>query len=129
MRTERALDRLATLEVADRTYEMQLTIALGVAIFDTRGPQSDLPATTEKALAIAEAIGPGAHMLPALWGIIRERCVDRDYQNSFELIEPLGSIAVSYQDESAGSLYPRMRALILHLVGQQRETTGRRNKR
>jgi predicted ATPase/DNA-binding winged helix-turn-helix (wHTH) protein len=121
VRLERALEILPRLSSIDPALEMNLNLALGIALFNTEGPTPALAAVSARALTLAQSHGTGSHKLRALWGLSRESYSRGDYQEALRFVEQFGSVARSVQDEAALRIYGRMMSLALHLLGRHAE--------
>jgi len=115
MRIEKALQA----EGADAVAEMRLRLALGHALWHTKGPGPEMADAFARALALAEKTGSVRYRLLALWGLWSERNVFGDYPAAAALAERYAGIAAASDDPNTAVISDRMMALSLHFMGDQ----------
>jgi predicted ATPase/DNA-binding winged helix-turn-helix (wHTH) protein len=119
---ERALKSLLLLASIDPALEMNLNLALGMALYNTEGPTPAVATASTRALTLAQRCGSGSHQLRALWALARESYARGDYENALRFVERFGSVARSIPDDVALLIYARMMSLALHLLGRHAES-------
>lgn len=102
---------------ADTETEAWLQIALGNALWHTRGPIPEMGAAYERALAGAMSAGLGVLELQARWGICVLHVIRGEYATALHHSRALLESAGSSSDPAALNLAHRMAALANHFCG------------
>lgn len=102
---------------ADAQTEAWLQIALGNALWHTRGPVPEMGAAYDRALAISMSIGSGVLELQARWGICVLHAARGEYAAALRDSQALFEFAQSSPDPAALNLAHRMSALASHFCG------------
>ena len=123
-RAERALSFVDRLGLEGSESEMNLRLALRVAVFNARGPAPTIASAPTRALAVAEQIGATSFQLRALWQLASERALHADYRGALEFCERFDSVAGAAADPRMLIVRDRLMALGLRLVGRLNEARG-----
>ena len=123
-RAEHALKFVDRLGLEGSESEMKLRLALGVAVFNSRGTVPTMASAPARALAIAEQIGATSFQLRALWQLARERSLHADYRRALEFCEQFDAVAKVAADSRMLVVRDRMMALGLFFVGRLNEARG-----
>jgi predicted ATPase/DNA-binding winged helix-turn-helix (wHTH) protein len=123
-RAEHALKFVDRLGLEGSESEMKLRLALGVAVFNSRGTAPTMASAPTRALAIAEQIGATSFQLRALWQLARERSLHADYRHALEFCEQFDAVAKVAADSRMLVVRDRMMALGLFFVGRLNEARG-----
>ena len=102
---------------ADMETEAWLQIALGNALWHTRGPVPEMGAACDRALAIAMSVGSVELALQARWGICVLHAIRGEYAAALHHSQVLFEFAQSSPDPAALNLAHRMTALASHFCG------------
>ncbi|MEJ1166373.1 winged helix-turn-helix domain-containing protein [Variovorax sp. CCNWLW186] len=112
-----ALACLAQQPGTDTETEAWLQIALGNALWHTRGPVPEMGAAYDRALAVAISAGSVVLELQARWGICVLHAIRGEYAAALHHSQVLFEFAQSTADAAALNLAYRMTALASHFCG------------
>lgn len=112
-----ALACLAQPPDAGTETEAWLQIALGNALWHTRGPVPEMSAAYDRALAVAMSVRSVVLELQARWGICVLHAIRGEYAAALHHSQVLFEFAQSTPDPAALNLAHRMTALASHLCG------------
>ncbi|MDR6890303.1 MULTISPECIES: ATP-binding protein [Variovorax] len=101
----------------DTETEAWLQIALGNALWHTRGPVPEMGAAYDRALAVAISAGSVVLELQARWGICVLHAIRGEYAAALHHSQVLFEFAQSTADPAALNLAYRMTALASHFCG------------
>jgi predicted ATPase/DNA-binding winged helix-turn-helix (wHTH) protein len=101
----------------DTETEAWLQIALGNALWHTRGPVPEMGAAYDRALAIAMRAGSVVLELQARWGVCVLHAIRGEYAAALHHSQALFEFAQSTPDPAALNLAHRMTALASHFCG------------
>ncbi|MGK6310686.1 hypothetical protein [Variovorax sp. DT-64] len=119
-----ALACLAQRPGPDTETKAWLQIALGNALWHTRGPVPEMGAAYERALAGAMSAGLGVLELQARWGICVLHVIRGEYATALRHSHALLDSAGASQDPAALNLADRMAALANHFCGNLSAASG-----
>lgn len=102
---------------ADTETEAWLQIALGNALWHTRGPGPEMGAACDRALAIAMSVGSVELALQARWGICVLHAIRGEYAAALHHSQVLFEFAQASPDPATLNLAHRMTALASHFCG------------
>jgi tetratricopeptide (TPR) repeat protein len=112
-----ALACLAQQPGTDIETEAWLQIALGNALWHTRGPVPEMGAAYDRALALAMSASSVVLELQARWGICVLHAIRGEYAAALHHSQVLFEFAQSTSDPAALNLAHRMTALASHFCG------------
>lgn len=112
-----ALACLAQQPGTDIETEAWLQIALGNALWHTRGPVPEMGAAYDRALALAMSASSVVLELQARWGICVLHAIRGEYAAALHHSQVLFEFAQSASDPAALNLAHRMTALASHFCG------------
>ncbi len=112
-----ALACLAQQPGAGTETEAWLQIALGNALWHTRGPVPEMGAAYDRALAVAMSAPSVVLELQARWGICVLHAIRGEYAAALHHSQVLFEVAQSTPDAAALNLAHRMTALASHFCG------------
>jgi predicted ATPase/DNA-binding SARP family transcriptional activator len=122
-RAEQARARLGAGPGRDARREMQLGVALGVSLMQTKGPAPDTISAWTTALEIADRLGDIDYQLRALWGLWHFRVSRGECRAALELAEAFCA-RVAHADPADRPVGDRMMGASLHYLGEQTRARG-----
>jgi predicted ATPase/DNA-binding winged helix-turn-helix (wHTH) protein len=114
-RVERALSGPA--ESRDARRNMQLYVALGAALFLTKGSCPETVVAWTSAFEIAESLDDADYRLRALWGLFIEHITSRRYRAALAVAERFCTCAAKSADPADGPVGDRLVGVALLALG------------